>query len=289
MSDVIASLRVLLGDTAWQEHSDRQGAGPTRAACAAGAFFEVDPLDRLIGNAMAQALHVFEARGARDYGHVSGFALAVLSRLEGEGTIVWITQSLAGLEGGRLHGAGIAEMGLSPSRLLYVDVKRPADVLWAMEESLGSRAVSAVVGEVFDEGAVDLTATRRIALRSERAGIPAYITLARADAAPANAARTRWVVGPAPSRLTHHPGLLGLPQWSVAITKNRAGACADCAVGYAPQMRRFFTPSDASAPAAAPPLADAPAVSRAHAMMRPAVVRLAAERRRAAQAAQERS
>ena len=66
--------------------------------------------------------------------------------------------------------------GLSPARLLVLNVSRPADVLWAMEEGLRCRALACVIAELTGEGAeADLTATRRLSLAA-REGVSARVS-----------------------------------------------------------------------------------------------------------------
>ena len=283
-----AALRQLLGDTEPEVKRDEKPNGE---------FFGVERVDRLVRCDLGRSLHIFGAENARDFGLVAGFSLAVLSRLRIQNkTIVWVTQSLAGMEGGRLHGCGIQEMAMRPSDFIWVDAKRSADVLWAIEECLASKAVAAVVGEVLDDGAIELTATRRIALRSERSGVPAYIVTARSSAGVATAARTRWSIGPLPSRTQT---LLGAPSWSLKLIKNRSGPCGEALLGYSPSSCSFFPPQEPErmCMASPSPSPDAPAMiapgmiapGSSLASMNCAVVRLATERRRNAEFARERS
>jgi protein ImuA len=131
-------------------------------------------------------------------------------------------------------------MALDPSDLLMVAARNPVDALWAAEEGLGSGAVAAVICELIDSaGRLDLTATRRLALRSEAAGVPACLVMVGARSMQATAARTRWRIASAPSTARPFPRLLGAPVWDVELLKNRDGPCGRRRVGFCPRQRRY--------------------------------------------------
>ncbi|MEO5336410.1 MAG: hypothetical protein H7841_05905 [Magnetospirillum sp. WYHS-4] len=141
---------------------------------------------------------------------VSGFAAALAARLAGkEGRVLWCRA------GGDLHGPGVAAFGLPPERLVVARARRPADLLWAMEEGLKSRALAAVLGEA--ESLPPVTA-RRLQLAAETGGTPALLLLARDQPLPAV---TRWRVTAEPS-LSALPGL-GPPRWRLELLRCRGG------------------------------------------------------------------
>ncbi len=186
---------------------------------------------------LAKGLHLLEGRTAADFGAASGFVAAVAG-VAAKGLVVWIAEALCRREAGALYGPGLVEFGIDPDRMLFVEAPGSRDVLWAVEQAVTSAAVGAVVGEVYGGRGVDLTATRRIALRSEQAGRPAYL-LSCGDDVGATAARTRWRVAPAASHSSLAPTLLGQPTWSLDLVKSRFGPCAHHLVSFCPRTRRF--------------------------------------------------
>lgn len=247
----------------------------------------VPGLERFFPSGLPRSLHVMEAATPQDIGCACAVPLAVLGRLDPPKALVWITQALAESEGGGPYGPGLWAHGHDPARFLFVQARQSVAVLWAVEECLRSRSVGAVVGEVHDRRALDLTATRRIALRSERAGVPAFL-VCHAAVEGALAARSRWRVAAAPSRASAaHAGLLGEPSWMVEITKNRDGPCGRERISFSRHTGRFILADGDGAGSEIP--AAAPAAHAAQRLIRPAVVRLAAERRRRAEAARVRS
>ncbi|MFQ6548437.1 ImuA family protein [Aestuariibius sp. 2305UL40-4] len=162
---------------------------------------------------------VFSATGACAV--PAGFVLAQLPRGAFSGRpILWIQDRLSLREAGRPYLGGSPE-GL---RILRVAVSRPVDALWAMEEGLGCDGLAAVVGEVWgDPQAVDFTATKRLAMRAETQGRPAWL-IRRAASPDLSAARRRWRLGPLPS-LPCEDDLQapGQPRWAAELFRTRTG------------------------------------------------------------------
>jgi protein ImuA len=185
-------------------------------------------------------------------GAAAGFALGLAARRRG--TIVWIQQELAALEGGLPYGPGGALFGLAPSRLLLVQAKTAKDALWAMEESLRTPGMAAVIGELAGAGgAADLTATRRLNLAiAEQGGLG--LLLRQQPLRGTSACASRWSVRGAPGR---GDGFGGITRTTFALTleKNRHGLCGDYLLEWNDDEQCFATLSVAVA---------APAVDRPH-------------------------
>jgi protein ImuA len=196
------------------------------------------PIDAALGGGLAcGALHELAPTAPFQLGATSGFAVAVAARASGSttsarrGEVLWIATDFARREGGGPYGPGLDLFGLSPARLLVLNVSRPADVLWAMEEGLRCRALACVVAELTGEGAeADLTATRRLSLAAREgvsAGVSGLGLLIRHRATPVpSAAATRWSIAGAPSlpdRLARRSGGLGRTRFDLSLHKNRRG------------------------------------------------------------------
>ena len=152
-------------------------------------------------------------------GAALGFMLAQLDA--SKGPVLWISDRLSRKEAGVICMAGLPQ-GMD---VLRVDVSKPVDVLWAMEQGLGCRTLSAVVGEIWgDPPCLDFTASKRLALRSEAHAVPAWL-IRRAAHANLSAARARWRVSalastPNPDNM-HAPGQ---PLWHAELFRSRWGA-----------------------------------------------------------------
>ncbi|WP_258869727.1 hypothetical protein [Paracoccus thiocyanatus] len=86
------------------------------------------------------------------------------------GLVLWAQDRLSRAEFGAPFLPGMGR------DLLRLDLTRPVDVLAALEDGLQGRALAAVVGEIHGfSPALNFTATRRLALRAEAAGLPCWL------------------------------------------------------------------------------------------------------------------
>lgn len=142
----------------------------------------------------------------------------VLSRLpKGRAPVLWIQDHVSRKEAGQPYLPGLPQR-----RLVHLRLSRPLDVLWAMEEGLRCKALSAVIGEIWgDPPALSFTATKRLAMRAEAAGLPCWI-IRRGGHANLSAARNRFRVTALPARPDPHDAQApGDPRWQVELFRSR--------------------------------------------------------------------
>jgi protein ImuA len=160
-----------------------------------------------------------------------GFSLRLAMRRGGAPRpIVWCWPKALANELGHLHGPGLAQLGLDPSRILFVETARATDALWGMDEALRSNAACLVLG-VLNE--VDLIEGRRLSLASQAHATPCLLMTHGGRAASA-ATATRWRVGLLPS--SPHPLVPRLPgafRVSVTIERCRANPALPQSVPFA--------------------------------------------------------
>ncbi len=123
-------------------------------------------------------------------------------------------------EHGHPYGPGLKALGLAPERLVIVSLRRERELAFALEESLRSGVVAAVIGEGAPLG---FTASRRISLACQEMAIPCLF-LNTTDLHEASAAATRWRIAPAigpPDAVD--PRGPGLTSWSVSLIRARGG------------------------------------------------------------------
>ena len=100
-----------------------------------------------------------------------GWAGFLLAQVETGKPLLWVQERMAILEAGRLYPPGLACRDL-----IHVTARDARSALWAMEEGLRCAALGAVIGELWgDPASLDFTATRRLAVASERSGVPAWL------------------------------------------------------------------------------------------------------------------
>nr|WP_286193617.1 hypothetical protein [Boseongicola sp. H5] len=130
---------------------------------------------------------------------------------------MWVQDQLSRKEAGDPYLSG-----LSGQQVIRVDLSRPADVLWAMEEGLRCRALTGVIGEIWgNPRALDFTATKRLALKAEHHQIPCWL-IRRAAQSDLSAARDRWRIASLPSLPNPDDAKSpGAPRWQVELFRSR--------------------------------------------------------------------
>ena len=146
-----------------------------------------------------------------------GWAGFLLAQLAADKPLLWVQDRMAILESGRVHPPGLPNPGL-----IHVETRDARDALWAMEEGVRCAALSAVIGEIWgDPRALDFTATRRLAVASERSGTPCWL-VRLGGTANLSGARMRWRIESAPSLLNPLDARApGSPAWDADLFRAR--------------------------------------------------------------------
>jgi len=204
--------------------------------------FGIAELDsRLPGNGLARgALHEVAGggNGAVDGAAAALFAAGIAARTTGK--VLWcITQP-------DLFAPALAQAGLAPDRVIYVEAGDDKTVLACMEEGLRHGGLGAVVAEV---ARLTMTASRRLQLCSEETG-SIGIALRRwrrhtesSDFGQPTAAMTRWRVSVLPSQPLPVPGV-GRARWLVELIRARAGESADFELEACDDTGRLALPAE---------------------------------------------
>jgi protein ImuA len=219
--DGASTLRRLRQAVAKIEGQDTQLGIAGRGALA----FGVPAIDRLLAGGLAPAsLHELMPENVRDAGAATGFAAALAARVPGaRKEVLWIQTAFAAREAGALHGTGFDLFGTDARRLIALRVRRPIDVLWAMEEALKCRALGCVIAELPDAGAsADRMETQRLTLAAREGGGFGFLLRHRPSAF-TTVAETRWQVAAAPGRPDRFGGL-GRTAFDLSLVKNRRGS-----------------------------------------------------------------
>ncbi|MCR9121643.1 MAG: hypothetical protein NXH91_05175 [Phyllobacteriaceae bacterium] len=185
---------------------------------------DAGPVDRSLDGAFARgALHEMFAAQAADAAALTGFCAGLAHCISGDaGRVVWIRQGFSESEAGPLFMPGLAALGLDPTHIIHVRVRRPEDGLRAALEAVRCTALGAVLIELWGmPGSLDLTATRRLALAAETSGTAPLLMRLAAEPGP-SVAQTRWRVAAAPSRALA-ANAPGRPAFDITLLRNRAG------------------------------------------------------------------
>jgi protein ImuA len=204
--------------------------------------FGLPPVDsRLPGGGLTLgALHEVAGggNGAIDGAAAALFVAGIAARVKGKA--LWC------LTRPDLFAPAIAQAGLGPDRVIYVEAGDEKGVLACFEEGLRHGGLGSVVAEI---SRLSMTGSRRLQLAAERSGT---IGLAlrrwrrQADAldfGQPTAASTRWRVSVLPSRPLPVPGI-GRHRWLVELIRVRAGESADFELEACDDKGRLGLPSD---------------------------------------------
>jgi protein ImuA len=155
--------------------------------------------------------------GAIDGAAAALFAAGIAARLRGQ--VLWC------LTRQDLFAPALAQAGLMPDRVIYVEAGDEKSVLICFEEGLRHRGLGAVVAEV---ARLSMTASRRLQLAAEGSGtvglaIRRWRRMAEAaDFGQPTASVTRWRVSALPSTPLPVPGV-GRARWQLELIRCRAG------------------------------------------------------------------
>jgi protein ImuA len=145
-----------------------------------------------------------------------------------------------------LFAPALAQVGLPPDRVIYVEAGDEKSVLACFEEGLRHGGLGAVVGEV---ARLSMTASRRLQLAAESSGsIGLAIRRWRrqteaADFGQPTASVTRWRVTALPSTPLPVQGV-GRGRWQLELIRCRAGECADFVVEACDDKGSLAIPGD---------------------------------------------
>src|ERR1700730_10378968 len=193
-----------------------------------------------------------------------GLALGALHEVAGSGhgaidaaAAALFTAGIAARTGGKvlwciprpdLFAPALAQAGLIPDRVIYVEAGDEKSVLICLEEGLRHGGLGAVVAEV---GRLSMTASRRLQLAAEDSGtIGLAICRWRrpaeaADFGQPTASITRWRVTVLPATPLPVPGA-GRSRWQLELIRCRAGESADFEVEACDAKGRAAPPAEAA-------------------------------------------
>lgn len=215
--------------------------GRSRRAKSVLPFGIADIDSRLPGGGLALgALHEVAGggNGAIDGAAAALFAAGIAARTRGK--VLWV------ITRPDLFAPALAQAGLAPDRVIYVEAGNDKTVLACIEEGLRHGGLGAVVGEV---ARLDMTASRRLQLCAEESGTIG-VALRRwrrqteaADFGQPTAASTRWRVSVMPSAVLPVPGV-GRHRWLLELIRARAGESGDFEVEACDDSGRLAVPAE---------------------------------------------
>jgi protein ImuA len=159
------------------------------------------------------AVHEFISTTNEDATASLGFISGIVASLMKNGApAVWISPRKW------TFPPALKAFGLRPHHIIFIQAKKPVEILWAIEEALETDSFSAVIG---DSKEISFLESRRLQLAVEQSKVTAFL-LRRNPKNLATASVTRWRIKPLPTGKKDLPGI-GFPKWNVELLKVRNG------------------------------------------------------------------
>ena len=161
------------------------------------------------------AVHEFICNGAEDAAASGGFIAGILSALmQSGGTCLWISSSRT------IFPPALKSFGIEPDKIIFIDLQKEKEILWAMEEALKCDGLAAVIGEIQE---LSFMVSRRLQLAVEQSRVTGFIIRQNPRNLNITACVTRWKITSIPSVLTDDMPGVGFPVWKVELLKIRNG------------------------------------------------------------------
>jgi len=181
-------------------------------------------LDAALGGGLARGrVHELFAATSDDAASATGFAAMLALRTVGRrAPVFWLRTDEAERRGGSLHAPGLAELGGDPDSLVLGQAPDAKALLRGAADAARCPGLGVLVVECWGKcPALDLTASRRLALAAEQSGVTLLMLRLEAEPSP-SAADTRWAVGAAPSQALE-ANAPGAPMFEITLLRRRAG------------------------------------------------------------------
>lgn len=161
------------------------------------------------------AIHELLANGSENATASSGFIAGILSSLiRYGGVVIWISP-LRTIFPPALKGFGIA-----PHSIIFLELQKEKDRIWATEEALKCSALSAVVAEIPE---ISFIQSRRLQLSVEQSKVTGFLLRKDTRYLQTTASVARWQVTSLQSEQEDDLPGVGFPRWKVELLKARNG------------------------------------------------------------------
>lgn len=180
-------------------------------------FAGLEPIEAVFPNAVfpTGAIHEFLTGKQEHAAACAGFLSGLMQVLMQQGgACLWISTSRS------VFPPALKTFGVPPERIIFIDLHRQQDILWAMEEALKCSSLAAVIAEV---GEISFAESRRLQLVVEKSRVTGFILRKNINKLSTTACVARWRITSLPSALDDGMPGLGFPRWNVELLKVRNG------------------------------------------------------------------
>lgn len=182
------------------------------------------PLDAALGGGLARGkVHELLAAETEDGPSAVGFAaMLALLTIGRRAPLFWLRTDEAEQRSGRIYGPGLTELGGDPDAMVLGIAPDTKALLRAAVDAARCVGLGALVVECWGQcPALDLTASRRLALAVEQSGATLFLLRLAAEPMP-SAADTRWAVSAVPAQALE-ANAPGAPSFEIELLRRRSG------------------------------------------------------------------
>lgn len=159
--------------------------------------------------------HEFVCSSKQSHASTNGFIAGIIGRLMSLGGVcLYISTSRT------LFPASLKRYGVEPHQIIFIDLKKEEDVLYATEEALKCGRITAVVSEISNIGFKE---SRRFQLAAEGRRTTAFLLRNQFRATNTIASVSRWHITSAASGFADELPGVGFPRWNIELQKVRNG------------------------------------------------------------------
>ena len=178
------------------------------------------------------AVHEFISPCVEDATATNGFISGILNNLmQKGGNCLWVSTKRT------LFPPALKLFGIDPDRVIFIDLTRPKEALWVIEEGLKCSALNAVIGELQE---LSFTESRRLQLAVEESRVTGFIHRCQPRSENTVACVSRWKIKQLVSITEEGMPGVGLPRWNVHLAKVRNGKPGSWQVEWADNSFRFL-------------------------------------------------
>jgi protein ImuA len=146
----------------------------------------------------------------------SGLMAGLLGTLMMQGdACLWISTSR------KLFPSSLTAFNVEPHRVIFIDLQREKDVLWAMEEALKCEGLAAVIAEVRD---INFSQSRRLQLAVESSKVTGFLLRNDPLKLGTTTCVARWKITSLPSETEDGLPGIGFPCWQADLLRVRNGS-----------------------------------------------------------------
>ncbi len=162
------------------------------------------------GKFPTSSIHEFISYSNEAAASTNGFIAAIASKII-QGACLWITTRHA------VFPRTLHAFGIDPARVIFIETASIKEALWAMEEGLRCKALTAVIGEIPD---ITFNQSRRLQLAVEDSCATGFLHRVSPKSENIVACLTKWRITPLATYHEDMPGV-SFPRWKVDLVKVR--------------------------------------------------------------------